>query len=556
MTVIDNGSEDSTVSILQNYENKRFGQFQYFLQKDNLGFGRANNIGVQNTNQEFIFFLNIDTEIDHDAISELMNSVERSSSDCALWESRQFPYEHPKLYNPVDLVTSWASGACILVKRSAFVDVGMFDENIFMYGEDVDLSWRLRALKYKLVYVPKSIVHHYTYDDVNKTKVNQYYNSIYNNLMLRYKYGKLIDILKGYILLFGLLAVKGPSNNHRLLISGRIVKSIKEGLRFRSWRREHKGLSFQPDFKLWDYETNREGAFYTNKLIEEKPLVSILIRTCNRPTVLKEALISCRNQTYPNLEIVVVEDGRPLAEELIKSEFQDLNIVYIATGIKVGRCEAGNLALRNASGKYFNFLDDDDLLYADHIEVLVQELIVNDDKGAAYSISFEVPTKIVSHDPYQYEELFHFVQHNQPFDLATLIHHNYFPIQTVLFKRTMYEELGGFDPSLEVLEDWDLWLKYASHRPFLYVNKLTSLYHVPADSRISSERQHLFDTYLELVRKKHINRYVKVTFAELLKMAQITEERNLLTRIKTMRFRTLLHKVKHKLASKFKKALN
>ena len=58
---------------------------------------------------------------------------------------RQIPYEHPKAYDPVTLDTPWVSGAATLFRREAFEAVGGFDDAIFMYGEDVDLSWRLRA---------------------------------------------------------------------------------------------------------------------------------------------------------------------------------------------------------------------------------------------------------------------------------------------------------------------------------------------------------------------------------------------------------------------------
>ncbi|WP_228551921.1 glycosyltransferase family 2 protein [Paenibacillus sp. B01] len=557
ITVVDNGSTDNTAFILKKYQNEKLKQFQILFQKENLGFGKANNVGVRHTSQELVFFLNIDTEVAPDAIAELMNAVQTSSPDVALWESRQFPYEHPKRYNPVTLDVSWASGACMLVRRDAFLEIGMFDENIFMYGEDVDLSWRLRHKGYKLRYVPKSVVFHYTYDNANQVKETQFYNSVYVNLMLRYKFGTALDVMKGYVLMLGLLGIGGPSTKHHAITLSQIYRSFGEGRVFRAWRgKQNVGSSFLPSFKLWDYEVNREGAFYFHKKVEEFPLVSILIRTCNRPQMLREALISCRNQTYPNLEIVIVEDGEPKSKTLIQSEFHDLNIVYTATGTRVGRCNAGNIALQMASGEWFNFLDDDDLLFADHIEVLVRGVTEQRGTAAAYSTSFEVPTKILSLDPYRYEEHLYFVQHKQPFDLATLIHHNYFPIQTVLFNRSLYEELGGFDPNLEVLEDWDLWLRYASHRPFFFVDKLTSLYRVPAEGHTNSERQRLLDSYLDIVRRKHMNEYVNVTFRELFELYEIKFSKQFSSRLRAVGPRVLLHKVKKKIYRQIKRVLS
>ncbi|WP_438348913.1 glycosyltransferase family 2 protein [Paenibacillus sp. FA6] len=557
ITLVDNNSSDRTVNLAEDYSNKDlFGCFQIIKSDNNLGFGKANNLGVRKSEQDYVFFLNIDTELEPDSIKELMKAVENSTKDAGLWEARQFPYEHPKVYNPVTLETSWSSGACCLVRRNYFMEIGMFDEGIFMYGEDVDLSWRFRAHGYKLIYVPKSIVYHFTYMSAGEVKPNQFYNSTYMNLMLRYKFGDVKDIIKGHIMYSGLMFVKGPSKNHKTKILTKLLRSPFEGYKFRSWKRKTKN-QFKADFKLWDYEIIREGAFYINERPEQTPLVSILIRTCGRPNVLREALISVRNQTYKNIEVVVVEDGPAISESLIVEEFSDLNIVYKASQDKVGRCVVGNMALETASGQYFNFLDDDDLLYADHVEVLVFQLLKHPQNKAAYSISFEVPTEIISREPYVYRELFHNVQHRQPFNRLILMHHNYFPIQTVLFDRAIYDDLGGIDPTLEVLEDWDLWLKYALKYDFLYVEKLTSLYRIPASITNHAERQKLFDEYLLIVREKHFNNKFEINMASIFKDAEylLNKPPTVIYKIKGMSFKTFLFKVRNKMFYYAKKVL-
>lgn len=559
LTFVDNCSNDKSRELIEAFDGKEdFGGYEYHFLDKNLGFGKANNYGVKNTNQDHVFFLNIDTEVDKDSIIELMKAVDNSDDSIGLWEARQFPYEHPKIYNPVSMETSWSSGACCLVRRDYFTQIGMFDEKIFMYGEDVDLSWRFRAHGFKLIYVPKCIIHHYTYMSANEVKPNQFYNSTFMNLMLRYKFGDIKDIIKGHIMYGGLLVVKGPSKNHKAKVFENIIRAPFEGYRFRKWKfKNAKSVRFQADFKMWDYEIIREGAFYINEKPEKMPLVSILIRTCGRPSVLREALISVRNQTYSNIEVIVVEDGPAISESLILKEFADLNIVYKATHDRVGRCVVGNIAMETASGKYFNFLDDDDLLYADHVEVLISQLQKNPDKKAAYSISFEVPTEITSRDPYQYKELFHNVQHRQPFNRLVLMHHNYFPIQTVLFSREIYDDLGGIDVELEVLEDWDLWLKYALKYDFLYVEKLTSLYRIPSSVVSSTERQELFDKYLVVVREKHFNKKFEINMASIFKDAEYLLNRPpmLIYKVKGLTFKSFFFKARNKMIRYAKKIL-
>ncbi|MFF2091710.1 glycosyltransferase family 2 protein [Paenibacillus sp. NPDC058174] len=558
ITFVDNNSTDNTRVLLSEYENKElFGGFQCHLLDQNLGFGKANNYGVKYTLQDYVLFLNIDTELEPNALEELMDAAVSSNNDVGLWECRQFPYEHPKNYDPVTLELTWASGAACMVRRDIFVRIGMFDEKIFMYAEDVDLSWRLRAYGFKLIYVPKSIVHHYTYESAGQVKPNQFYNSTYNNLMLRYKFGSMKDIIKGYMLYYSLFFNRVPFSGHKKTVLKKMIKSISEGQQFRAWKRKNKTLVFEPSFLLWDYEIIRDGAFYVNTLPEEKPLVSILIRTCGRPAMLREALQSVRNQTYTNIEVVIVEDGPDISRGMIEKEFNDLTIQYYATEAKVGRCVVGNIAMEKANGKYLNFLDDDDVLYADHIEVLCYQLLNNPDKKAAYAHAFETPVKIISRDPYEYIEMFHNVQHRQPFNRLILIHHNYFPIQCVLFSKELFTELGGIDTELEVLEDWDLWLKYALQYDFHYVEKVTSTYRVPYEMEHHADRQQLFDKYLQKVRGKYTNQKTDFTLGDWFNDAEqiINRPQSIVYAMRRMTLKTFVFKVKNKVYMKIKKLL-
>ena len=118
----------------------------------------------------------------------------------------------------------------------------------------------------------------------------------------------------------------------------------------------------------------------------EIPLVSVLIRTHQRPDVLKTALDSVRKQTYPNIQVVIIEDGINTAEKLLKEKYADLNYVYEATGKKIGRCGAGNRALELAKGEYCNFLDDDDAFFDNHIQLLI-DAVLKTNSMVAYAVA-------------------------------------------------------------------------------------------------------------------------------------------------------------------------
>lgn len=188
----DNSSTDDTILVLEQQKEMyadRFGLFEILRQPENGGFGKGSNAAARAGKGDFIFFYNIDTEIFPDAFLKLEAAIRKASSQTAAFELRQFPYEHPKYYDPVTLETSWISGACFVLKRSVFEETGGFDESIFMYGEDVDLSWHIRALGYRLQYVPAAITWHYAYQKPGEEKPAQIIGSMSGNLVLLYKYG-------------------------------------------------------------------------------------------------------------------------------------------------------------------------------------------------------------------------------------------------------------------------------------------------------------------------------------------------------------------------------
>ena len=235
--------------------------------------------------------------------------------------------------------------------------------------------------------------------------------------------------------------------------------------------------------------------------MKEQKKVSVIIRTCNRPEVLRRALNSIKKQTYANIETVVVEDGPNLSEKMLREEFTDLNLLYQSTGEKQGRTKVGNLGLSLCTGEYFNFLDDDDILYSDHIEVLVK-LLNNCSAVAAYTIAEEGQIVRDRNNPAVFKEKRTIVRYKQPFNRLLLYSFNYLPIQSVLFSRKLYDKLGGFDESLDILEDWDLWIRYSTMGDFVFEPKITSKYYVPVRGKNKASRGKGMDAALKQVEQK------------------------------------------------------
>jgi len=502
---IDNSSEDDTLEILENYKKKEKEVFKsiVIISQENLGFGAGHDKAFKEGKAAFCLVTNIDLEFDVDSINNVINiALEDSKKEYASWEFRQIPYEHPKYYDPVTLETNWSSHACILVRKSAYIKVGGYEPKIFMYAEDVELSYRFRAFGYHLKYCPNAVVHHFTYETANQVKPLQFQGSILGNAYLRLRYGNKTDKLVILPLFIALLIRQEPFKGARKLIFGNLLKIIKNKKYFENF--EIFNSKFYAPFREFDYEMIRDGAFYEIKRPLEKPLVTVIVRTYkNRETLLKQALISILNQTYKNIEVIVVEDGGNTMEKIVSQVSQYLNIKFFGLD-KVERSATGNYGLSKARGEYCVFLDDDDLFFADHIEILVQSLLDNPIASATYSLAFQVPTRFLDKNKTTYieEKISTLKLFYQEFDYEILKDHNCFPIQTVLFKRNLFLERGGFDTDLVHLEDWNLWLLYAFNNNFIYVPKTTSLYRVPVDSEIHQERQELLDkAYFEAKAK-------------------------------------------------------
>ncbi len=517
----DNGSNDDTIHILQEMKNKyNFARFE-ILQQDNLGFGSGHNNNFKNMISDFVLVTNVDLEYEKDSIKILLDFARKDCDKAASWEMRQKPFEHPKTYNPVTLETSWSSSACVLFRRSALLEVNGYEPRIFMYGEDVDISWRLRARGYILRYLPDAVCWHYTYEE-SIHKSTQFLGSLLANLLLRARFGSLEDIK------IGEKAYKQQiRSKQNLKYKPRLIKNYlwyKKNFKYFRNNDEYAATQVAKFENIWDYEIHRSGAFYKClPIVKSGPLVSILIRTYQkRGALLKDAIQSVINQTYKNFEIIVVEDGSE-ALKLITDHFHDDRIKYFSTGNKAGRCVAGNLALEMSKGEYCIFLDDDDYFYADHIETLANEALSGANKKAVvYTNGFIFAEDFLKDENNDFrhsscQKLKGY--YAKPFNSLTILEHNLMPIQAVMFARYLYEQCGGFDISLEYLEDWALWVKYSSQVSFYYVDKTTSLYRIPADEIESKNRVKVLDDYYQEI----INRMDSLYFNQKLSLRVIRD---------------------------------
>jgi len=206
---------------------------------------------------------------------------------------------------------------------------------------------------------------------------------------------------------------------------------------------------------------------------EAGPLVSVIVRTKDRPGLLANALKSIAQQTYGNLEIVVVNDGGQNVRDVVNSLASNIPVVYIHHEKSRGRSAAANSGLKAAHGSYLNFLDDDDVFYPNHVDTLVSHLLAKEGK-VAYSSVLSVYFNGPPNRPEKRtgEEL----TFNCDFDPDRLLFENYIPLMSVLFSRDVLSCVESFCDDMVLFEDWDFLVRISRHFTFHHIDKVTAEY--------------------------------------------------------------------------------
>jgi len=228
------------------------------------------------------------------------------------------------------------------------------------------------------------------------------------------------------------------------------------------------------------------------------PVVSVLIPTFNRPKYLSVALASVLQQSYKNLQVIVVNDGGEDVSELINS-FHDPRLIFINRRENRGKPYSLNEALNRADGKYVAYLDDDDLYYPNHIETLVEALENQTDCQVAYSDFYKTYCRISSDGRRQV--LSKVVEVSRDFDRFFMLLFNHVLHVCLMHSRDLIDKTGPYNEQLNVLIDWDMTRRLIFFSDFHHVRDITGEYYQPEGQcdRISVQRRKNKEEYLRNV---------------------------------------------------------
>lgn len=212
--VVDNASTDGSVEFLR----REFSQLRLIINERNLGFSKANNIGIGESTGEYVLLLNPDTILQEDTLQLCVSYMDSHPKAGALGcrmidgsghylpeSKRGFPSPRVALFknlglsalfpqsgyfneyylgnlnefevNEVDVLT----GAFMLLRREALDKCGLLDEDFFMYGEDIDLSYRIKQAGYQIIYFPRTTIIHFKGESTRKqtvTYIKRFYGAM------------------------------------------------------------------------------------------------------------------------------------------------------------------------------------------------------------------------------------------------------------------------------------------------------------------------------------------------------------------------------------------
>ncbi len=183
-------------------------------------------------------------------------------------------------------------------------------------------------------------------------------------------------------------------------------------------------------------------------------LISVVIPVYNAESTIEQALQSVIDQTYSNIQIIVVNDGSEDAtESIVKRMTYDIHYIKQANA---GAAEARNNGVNSAKGNYIAFLDADDVWHKQKLELQMRAFILHPEIAFCSTLG-----SVSDRDNY--------MQHcNQEFgeaeilvinDFNTIFRNPYFGTPTIMMRKSVFLEVGGLDTSFKTGEDIDLWLR-------------------------------------------------------------------------------------------------
>lgn len=214
LIIVDNGSTDDSVSFLQEH----YRDVHLLAFEENLGFAGGYNRAIEELDYQTVILLNSDVELTSgwlDQPMQLLNSSPEIAAVQPMLRAQRspkvfeyagaaggfidrlgYPFCRGRIFDTIEEARGqyadsvdlfWASGACLIIRRAVYREVGGLDTLFFAHQEEIDLCWRLNARGWRIVSAPQSIVYHVGGASLSADSPRKVFLNFRNNLLMIYK---------------------------------------------------------------------------------------------------------------------------------------------------------------------------------------------------------------------------------------------------------------------------------------------------------------------------------------------------------------------------------
>lgn len=239
------------------------------------------------------------------------------------------------------------------------------------------------------------------------------------------------------------------------------------------------------------------------------PYFSVVITVYNKAEFIKNTINSVLNQSFRNIEIIVVDDGSTDGSSQIINDFLDERIKVIRTKNQ-GVSKARNTGITHANSNYIALLDGDDLWNKDFLK-FIKEAITKFSNVSIFStaLAHKYEHKVVP-ATYNFEQ-------RKTYEIRDFfkssLDHTILTSSSIVFKKNIIEKIGYFDTSIESGEDTDFWIRIGINFKIVFINKILAYYnYVPesiSNTVFSVKNKPKYDKYFkEELQNKHLKIYI------------------------------------------------
>jgi glycosyltransferase involved in cell wall biosynthesis len=488
MIIIDDCSKDGSPDIIKQWiEIEKPENCTLILNDNNLGLCKTLNKAISVSKGEWVKYIACDDILESDYLIEVKKYIDNGKEEVAfictdmshinskgeMYRTSNWEYGHVEIdeesvndFNKL-LKAQYLNTPTVIYKKSLWEEIGGYDENLIF--EDWDLYLRAKKVA-KFGVIKKSLVRYRLHE---------------SNMHMNFKTNE------RYVTDSIVMLKKHLEEQTKPIIREGVIKEIanlipiNENRAIEIWSKEYDWLKLE-----------KNGAM---------PLVSVLMPAYNAAQYIENAINSVLLQTYPNLELVIVNDGSTDATvDRIASCMVDKRIRLINFKENVGLAKCLNIGLDNCTGDFVARMDATDLIKADRIEKQIDFLEKHTDCSA-------VSSWMCTFDEKGNSKVVKFRSHIDDIK-ASLLFFSPIPHPATTFRANIIKEYG-YKEEFFLGEDYDLWFRLLQkHRigmmtqVFHYYRIHSNQYSAPKDLSLSFESHSLI--------LKNICNYFKIDLSE------------------------------------------